>query len=458
MIKKLKKLVLSPKRYFYDYFRKKLGFRKYFVTDKIRLLDSVNHQKWIKLLFSHPYLYFYYKLNKRLRNPSYPILVDYRIENIHENGMGGGKRTVLAVELERNNIIYFTDPRIVQDAADNKDPNLAGAILRCNFLGSGNKVFLNAGVKVGRDISICFRGSTNTFLIDNNCNLSGGLIELHGNANKIEFGPHNSIESKAHIIFRGNNNTLHTGNACCFMRGSRITYLHDDNYVYIGPDTKISEFAKVGLNGSNSLCYICGGSKLNLTDLRLNSDSIFFYGFGSTVYPYDGKGFYFAGQSKNILIGSDCMFGNNLFIRNFTGHSMYDGQSKKRISNPESIIIGDHVWINMGSRIFRGSKIKSGTVIGANSFVTNKEIPEKCVVVGAPAKVIRENILWGREAPPDNAKTRELSLYDTYKRPEKLPTYIGWDRLTKINAIEPSMSAAEKLNRVHNILEKLDGC
>ena len=92
MIKKFLKLALHPNRYLYDYFRKKLGFRKYFVTDKIRLLETQNHQKWLKALFSHPYLYLYYKFNKILRNPAYPILVDYRIENLDENDMcvGGG--------------------------------------------------------------------------------------------------------------------------------------------------------------------------------------------------------------------------------------------------------------------------------------------------------------------------------------------------------------------------------
>ena len=90
MIRKIRKLILHPNIYFYDYFRKRVGFRKFFVTDKIKLLDSENHQKWHKVLFSHPYLYLYYKFNKRLRKPAYPILVDYRIESIEKSVIGGG--------------------------------------------------------------------------------------------------------------------------------------------------------------------------------------------------------------------------------------------------------------------------------------------------------------------------------------------------------------------------------
>lgn len=89
MLKKLRKLLLHPNLYFYDYFRKRLGFKKYFVTDKIKLLDASNHQKWLKLLLTHPYLYLYYKFNKLLHMPAYPILVDYRIATHPGEGRGG---------------------------------------------------------------------------------------------------------------------------------------------------------------------------------------------------------------------------------------------------------------------------------------------------------------------------------------------------------------------------------
>ena len=52
------------------------------------------------------------------------------------------------------------------------------------------------------------------------------------------------------------------------------------------------------------------------------------------------------------------------------------------------ITIGDGCWIGGGVIILPGVTIGRGTVIGAGSVVT-KDIPENCVAVGNPCKVIR---------------------------------------------------------------------
>lgn len=52
------------------------------------------------------------------------------------------------------------------------------------------------------------------------------------------------------------------------------------------------------------------------------------------------------------------------------------------------IEIGDDVWVGCGTTILPGSKIGSGSVIGANSLV-NGVIPENVIAVGNPARVIK---------------------------------------------------------------------
>lgn len=49
--------------------------------------------------------------------------------------------------------------------------------------------------------------------------------------------------------------------------------------------------------------------------------------------------------------------------------------------------IGNNVFIGMHSTILKGVSIGNNVIIGANSLVT-KNIPDNCVVVGNPAKVI----------------------------------------------------------------------
>lgn len=53
--------------------------------------------------------------------------------------------------------------------------------------------------------------------------------------------------------------------------------------------------------------------------------------------------------------------------------------------------IGDHSLIGMGATVLNGAKIGRNCLIGAGALVTEgKEIPDGMLVVGAPAKPIRE--------------------------------------------------------------------
>jgi acetyltransferase-like isoleucine patch superfamily enzyme len=52
------------------------------------------------------------------------------------------------------------------------------------------------------------------------------------------------------------------------------------------------------------------------------------------------------------------------------------------------IEIGDDVWIGCGTTILPGSKIGSGSIIGANSLVTGV-VPDNVIAYGTPAKVIK---------------------------------------------------------------------
>lgn len=52
--------------------------------------------------------------------------------------------------------------------------------------------------------------------------------------------------------------------------------------------------------------------------------------------------------------------------------------------------IGNNVIIGMGAIVMSGAEVGSGAVIGGGAVVTEKtKIPEKCIAVGTPAKVIR---------------------------------------------------------------------
>ena len=52
---------------------------------------------------------------------------------------------------------------------------------------------------------------------------------------------------------------------------------------------------------------------------------------------------------------------------------------------------GDHALIGMGSILLNHVKIGKGSIVGANSLVTEgKEFPDYSLIMGSPAKLIKE--------------------------------------------------------------------
>lgn len=62
-----------------------------------------------------------------------------------------------------------------------------------------------------------------------------------------------------------------------------------------------------------------------------------------------------------------------------------------KYASHKPIVINDNVWIGERSRICKGVTIGKNCVIGANSIVT-KDIPDNCIAVGNPAKVVKTDI------------------------------------------------------------------
>lgn len=97
-----------------------------------------------------------------------------------------------------------------------------------------------------------------------------------------------------------------------------------------------------------------------------------------------GKGLYiphFGGIFVNstVKIGDYCTLGQDVTIG--TGG---------RGENKGSPIIGDRVCINAGAKVIGPITIGNDVAIGANAVVT-KDLPDKAVAVGVPAKIINYN-------------------------------------------------------------------
>lgn len=90
-----------------------------------------------------------------------------------------------------------------------------------------------------------------------------------------------------------------------------------------------------------------------------------------------------------LTIGSDCVIGHNVVLHGCT--------------------IADRVLIGMGAIVLNGARIGAGSLVGAGALITEgKEFPEKSLIVGAPARVLR--------ALPDDAAAAIAAGADFYVR------------------------------------------
>lgn len=91
----------------------------------------------------------------------------------------------------------------------------------------------------------------------------------------------------------------------------------------------------------------------------------------------------------DVVIEDDVLTANNVFISdNHHGyHDIHTPIMSQPIQFKNSVHIGAGTWIGENVCIL-GAKIGRNCVIGANSVVT-KDIPDYCIAVGSPAKVIR---------------------------------------------------------------------
>lgn len=103
---------------------------------------------------------------------------------------------------------------------------------------------------------------------------------------------------------------------------------------------------------------------------------------------------------KNVFINACCRFqdqgGIEIGDGSLIGHNTtiatlnHDFNPDKRANlHPSPVKIGKNVWIGSDCTILPGVEIGDGAVIGAGSVVT-KNVPANSVVVGSPARVIKQ--------------------------------------------------------------------
>ena len=137
-------------------------------------------------------------------------------------------------------------------------------------------------------------------------------------------------------------------------------------------------------------------------DARLIVEGSFGLYQGASIYLAPNSEMLIKGQSfvntnsiincfSRIEIGKGTVIGDDVRIQDSDNHSIVECGELKTMSAP--IIIGDHCWIAKNVIILKGVTIGDGAIVGAGAVVV-KDIPARCLAVGNPAHVIKQDVEW----------------------------------------------------------------
>ena len=102
-----------------------------------------------------------------------------------------------------------------------------------------------------------------------------------------------------------------------------------------------------------------------------------------------GRGSSVIGHER-ITIGNDVWTGHHCHLTDMNhGYDDLELPISQQHQDPAPIVIGDGSWLGHGVVVLPGVTIGRGVTVGAGSVVTT-DLPDHCVAVGIPARVVRE--------------------------------------------------------------------
>ena len=199
-----------------------------------------------------------------------------------------------------------------------------------------------------------------------------------------------------------------------FAKGIRVKSVAKKSSVTIGKRARLNTVSfTIGENGA---IFIDGSSRLNNVSFHLPgsnakvcigsccmiSNTEFWIEddaneiiIGDNTY-IGGAHLAVTGKEKKIRIGKDSMLSNGIVIRTGDSHSIIDLSNGEKMNPEQNVFIGNHVWIAQNVTILKGSTVNDDSVIGCCSVVCNS-FEHNSLIVGSPAKTVKEGICWNKE-------------------------------------------------------------
>ena len=157
------------------------------------------------------------------------------------------------------------------------------------------------------------------------------------------------------------------GSIICFPQ----TTIFNERYIHIGADTMIG--SHVALSAGMVPGQVC------LTDPVVRIGDRCLIGRGSGIVGH-----------LSIDIGNDVWTGHHVYITDQNhGYENIEIPISQQTQTERPVSIGDGSWLGAGVVVLPGATIGKHVAVGANSVVTGM-LPDFCVAVGAPARIIKQ--------------------------------------------------------------------
>ncbi|MBO5445964.1 acyltransferase [bacterium] len=225
---------------------------------------------------------------------------------------------------------------------------------------------------------------------------------IKGSNNKIEAfydGKWHQLRIKnanSNFWIKGNNNVIKFHlDTKTLPKNFNLTINGSNNYIEIIGPIKFNN-TTIEIEGNENIfkikkparvvknCYFC---LEGLAEVNIDEDC----GLNMGLYAIINNNFK---NKHKLTIGKGVFIGKDVIIRTSDGHAIIDPETGLAINEPQDIEIGDNVWIGARNMILKGTKIPSGSIVGAQSVVNKKFETTNVLIAGNPAKIIRNNVFW----------------------------------------------------------------
>jgi acetyltransferase-like isoleucine patch superfamily enzyme len=160
-----------------------------------------------------------------------------------------------------------------------------------------------------------------------------------------------------------------------FGRGTMMAFpvgsVYGERWIRVGEDTLIGQHVTL------SAGMIPGQDLLLPSVLRIGDRCVI--GRGSHIVAH-----------QSIDVGDDVYTGPYVYITDQNhGYDDPDVPIGRQVPKNSAVSIGPGSWLGAGAIILPGAQIGRNVVVAAGSVVRG-EVPDRCVVAGVPARIVRE--------------------------------------------------------------------